>query len=152
MPCDQFLATNEASMNLYREIERVSSHVLSSWTFGEPLNISASSLNDLWEETSIPNWDGYGAPALSQDVFHYALQFVQTIPYDIPAPEIGASSAGDITFEWAQTSRNIVSVGISPSGEVHFAALNGQKRSFGTFPFDGTFDPQLRHLITTILG
>lgn len=139
-------------MDLNQEIGRVSSHVLSSLTFGEPLNISVSSLNDLWKETSVPNWDGYGAPALSQDVFHYALQFAQTIPYDIPAPEIGASSAGDITFEWAQTPRKIVSVGISPSGEIHFAALNGQKRSFGTLPFDGTFDTQLRHLITTILG
>jgi hypothetical protein len=60
-------------------------------------------LEEIWAESSFQNWDGYNAPALSCDVFNYSQQFVQTIPFDIPQPEIGASAAGDITLEWAQT-------------------------------------------------
>ena len=151
-PCDRPRSASEASMELNRVAMRVAAYVRSSMTFGEPWKVAVSHLQELWMECSSANWDGYGAPALSQDVFYCALQFVQTIPFDIPQPEIGASSSGDITFEWAQTPRRVVSVGVSPNGEVHYASLNGNSRHYGSLPLDGTFDPHLRSLIVSVLG
>lgn|GEM_PF-4712275 len=151
-PTDRPRSTSEVGFQIQRAIGAVSDHVRSSVTYGEPWNAALAQLAEIWKETSLPNWDGYGAPALTPDVFHCAVQFVQTIPFDVPQPEIGASSAGDITFEWAQTPRRIVSVGISPNGELHYASLNGVRRNFGSFPLDGTFDPHLRALIASVLG
>jgi hypothetical protein len=152
VPMDRPRSTSEVGSQIQRAIDDVSAHLRSSVTYGGPWNTSVAQLVQLREDTSSPNWDGYNAPALSGDVFFYALKFVQTIPFDFPQPEIGASAAGDITFEWAQSPRRIVSVGVSPNGEVHYASLNGAKRSFGSYPFDGTFDPQLRSLIVSVLG
>jgi len=62
--------------------------------FGEAWKIALSRLQELWMECSFPDWDGYGAPALSQDVFCNALQFVQTIPFVLPQSDGGVSPAG----------------------------------------------------------
>lgn len=151
-PAERPRSTSDAGFEIHRALGEVSAHVRTSVTYGEPWNAALTQLAEIWKETTLPDWDGYDAPPLSSDVFHYALRFVQTIPFDIPQPDIGASAAGDITFEWAQTPRRIVSVGISPNGEVHYASLNGAKRTFGSFPLDGTFDPLLRSLIVSVLG
>ena len=109
-------------------------------------------LMDVANECSRAGWDGYGAPAISADTFRLAASFIASIPSDIPQPEIGASAAGDVTFEWAQSPHRMVSVGVSSNGEIHFASLNGQKRCFGSMPFDGAFDSQLQSIISEALG
>jgi hypothetical protein len=126
-------------------------HFRGSWTYGEPWRNTMAELSGLFEECSRPDWDGYDAPPLSAEVFQVAAQFVASIPFDVPVPEISASPAGDISFEWAQTARRIVSVAISENREIHYAALNGHKRSFGSMPFDGSFDSQLHDLIQSVL-
>jgi hypothetical protein len=132
--------------------EKSVDHFRGSLTHGEPWRTTMLNMVDLYQECTQPNWDGYGAPALSPEVFQVAVQFVASIPFDIPVPEIGASSAGDISFEWAQSPRRIASMAISENGEIHYAALNGHKRSFGSLPFDGSFDSQLHDLIQNVLG
>jgi hypothetical protein len=137
---------------LSESISRMSAHVRESLTFGEPWRTTIADLCDLSVECSQPNWDGYGAPPLNPEVFRAAQAFVASIPLDIPTPAISASADGDVTFEWAQTARRLVSVAISENGQISFASLNGHKRSFGSMPFDGTFDGQLRSLIEAALG
>lgn len=151
-PVDRSRPTSEIGRELYESISRMLAHVRESWTFGEPWKATIADLIDLSHECSQPNWDGYGAPALSPEVFRVAQRFVASIPFDIPTPTISASAAGEVTFEWAQTARRLVSVAVSANGEIYFASLNGRKRSFGSMPFDGTFDRQLHQLIKTVLG
>jgi len=108
--------------------------------------------SELMQECSRSGWDGYDAPAISFLTASNALEFIRTIPLSVPLPEISATSAGDITFEWAQTARRIVTVATSENGEVHYAALNGLRRTFGSYPIDGTFEPVLTELIESVLG
>lgn len=150
--CDRPRPASLEGKELMESISRTSAHIRESWTYGELWKATTADLVDLWHECSQLGWDGYNAPALTPAVIRMALRFVESIPFDIPAPEISASAAGEVTFEWAQTSRRIVSVAVSGNGEIYFASLNGNKRNFGSMPFDGTFDRQLHQLIQTVLG
>jgi hypothetical protein len=127
-------------------------HFRGSWTYGEPWRTVIAELASLYAECTRTNWDGYGALPLRSEVFQVAAGFAASIPFDVPMPEISASAQGDISFEWAQNSRRIISVAVSDNGEIHFAALNGHRRTYGSFPFDGSFDLQLHDLIRTVLG
>ena len=128
-------------------IKKSADYISGSWTYGEPSRQALSELIGLFNECTQPNWDGYDAPALKPQVFEYARQFIATVPLDLPNPEISASPQGDISFEWYQGPKQIVSVGVSESGEIHFASLSGYRRVFGSYPFDGTFDDQIYGLI-----
>jgi len=64
-----------------------------------------SSLVDLRDAVSSPDWDGEGAPALDETVFEYAKRFVGLLPFDrIGQPEIDATPHGEIVFSWDSTN------------------------------------------------
>jgi len=110
------------------------------------------SLSEVMRDGSRSGWDGYGAPAVSFATAGNALEFIRRIPPSVPLPEISTTSSGDITFEWMKTARRIVTVAISENGEVHYAALNGLRKTFGSYPMNGSFEPVLADLIETVLG
>lgn len=150
--CDHMRSASEAGREIRQTLFGVSDHFRSSVTFGDPWRQAVSSLMDLMRECSQAGWDGYEAPAISGDSANNAIQFIRTIPLNIPLPEISATPAGDITFEWAQTAHRVVTVAVGETGEVHYACLNGSKRTFGTYPLDGSFEPELQNSIESVLG
>ncbi len=150
--CEPSHAQSTDGIALCEQISKTAAHFHRSWTFGESRRVAIESLSDLARECLQPGWDGYDAPALKPETFRVAHRFIRSMPPEIPPPEIGASSAGDITFEWAQSPFRLVSVGVSANGELHFASLNGNRRCFGSMPFDGTFDEQLFRLVEEALS
>jgi hypothetical protein len=124
----------------------------SSITYGEPFRVSMESLQEVADGASFPDWDGYGAEPLTEETLVAAKTFLELIPFELPLPEIGVASTGDISFEWAQSPSRIVSVGVSGDGIVHYASMNGIERSFGSYPMGDNFNPKLRDLIYEVLG
>lgn len=145
-------AASSTGYEIRQIITNSADHFRGSWTYGEFWRTTMIDLANLHRDCSETNWDGYGAPPLNPEVFRIAAQFIASIPFDIPVPEMSASAQGDISFEWVQNPNRIVSVAVSENGEVHYAALNGYRRTFGSFPFDGTFDSQIHDLIVDVLG
>jgi hypothetical protein len=100
-----------------------------------------SSLRDelatVWEECRESNWDGYDALPVTQDTLRNAYQFLESMPSDIPAPSIGAEPDGDLTLEWHRAPRRTLSVSVSAEGDLHYSALFGSSRVFGTEAFFG---------------
>ena len=143
---------SSVGVGIHQKLSEMAADFRNTWTHGEHWNAAMTDLAEVAKECFHSNWDGYGAPSISTVTFRMAAAFIESIPSDVPQPEIGASSDGDLTFEWAQSPYRVVSVGISPSGGIHFASLNGQKRRFGSMPFDGTFDSQLHSLISEVLA
>jgi hypothetical protein len=48
-----------------------------------------------------PNWDGYGAPAIRQEVIEAARTFARALPADLPRPpRVVPMSPGNLQFEW----------------------------------------------------
>ena len=94
-------------------------------------------LATVWDECREPNWDGYDAMPVTQDTLRNAYQFLEAMPADVPAPSIGAEPDGDLTLEWHQSPRRTLSVSVTPGCDLHYSALFGSRRSYGTETFFG---------------
>jgi hypothetical protein len=150
--CDRMRTASETGQEIYQALSNVTAHFHSSVTFGDKWHQSVNALMDVVNDCSRSGWDGYHAIPVSQETVVSALAFIRTIPLDLPLPELSATPGGEITFEWAQTSRRIVTVAVAGTGELHYAGLNGTKKSFGSYPLNGVFEPELRQLISSVLG
>lgn len=137
-------------MNMYCRMS--ADHYRGSLTLGSSWRSTVSELCDLAEECTRQGWDGHGAPPLCFEAFENAAKFISSIPLDVPTPEISATAAGDITFQWSQNGTRIVTVAVSPNSKLHFAYLNGSKRHFGSMPLIGEFDKPLLSLISEAIG
>lgn len=99
------------------------------------------------EECREPNWDGYGAQPVGDQTYHLAHEFLKALPLGIPVPSLGAEPDGHVTAEWYQSPQRTLSVSISPEGELHFAALLGSAKTYGTESFIGAVPKVLVDLI-----
>jgi hypothetical protein len=113
-----------------------------------------SSLRDelatVWEECREPNWDGYEALPVTQGTLRNVYQFLESMPADIPAPSIGAEPDGDLTLEWHRSPRRTLSVSVSPEGDLHYSALFGSNRVYGTEAFFGDIPKLILDLIRRV--
>jgi hypothetical protein len=100
-----------------------------------------------FEECRQPNWDGYGAQAVGEETYHLAHQFLTALSLSTPVPSIGAEPDGQITVEWYRSPERTLSVSISPDGELHYAALLGSTKAYGTEPFVGEVPKIISSLI-----
>lgn len=100
------------------------------------------------EQCSSANWDGYGATPVTRETFMQACIFLEALPLGTTAPSVGAEPDGHLTLEWYRSSRRILSVSISPEGELHYAALLGHRKIYGTEPFCG----EVPGIILDIIG
>lgn len=101
-------------------------------------------------ECRMPNWDGYGASPIASQTFTHACRFLGALPLGIPAPSVGAEPDGHVTFEWHHGPRWTLSVSISPEGDLHYAALLGSSKVYGTEPFFGETPSRILGLIRQV--
>ena len=87
------------------------------------------------EQCSSANWDGYGATPVTRETFMQVCNFMEALPLGTTAPSVGAEPDGNLTLEWYRSPSRILSVSISPEGELNYAALLGHRKTYGTEPF-----------------
>ena len=107
-------------------------------------------LQAVWESCSTPDWDGYGALAVSQDVLLNGRRFLESLPPDLPAPSIGAEPDGALTMEWQCSERRTLSISVSSGEELHFAGLFGSNRVYGTEAFLGQIPKPIVDLVRRV--
>jgi hypothetical protein len=107
-------------------------------------------LGAVWEECRRPNWDGYGAQPVSQDTLRNAYVLIESLPLGCPGPSIGAEPDGELTLEWHCSPRRTLSVSVTPYGELHFAALLGPNRFYGTEAYFGEIPDRILNLISQV--
>jgi hypothetical protein len=103
-----------------------------------------------FEECREPNWDCYGAQPVREETYDLAHQFLTALPLSTPVPSIGAEPDGQITVEWYRSPRQTLSVSVSPEGDLHFAALLGSGKTYGTEPFIGEVPKIISDLIRRV--
>ncbi len=86
-------------------------------------------------ECAQSDWNGYGGQPVIQDTLTNAFRVLEALPLGTPAPTVGAEPDGHLTLEWHRSRRRTLSVSVSPEGELHYAALIGPSRAFGTETF-----------------
>lgn len=101
-------------------------------------------------ETNSPNWDGYGAKAVAAETFRLANSFLQALPLGMPPPSVGAEPDGELTLEWHYSPRRTLSVSVAGDGDLHYAALLGPGKAYGTEPFFGEVPKPILELISRV--
>jgi hypothetical protein len=103
-----------------------------------------------YEECRIENWDGYGAQPVIKETFLIAEQLLKSFPLGTRSPSIGAEPDGQLTLEWYQSPRRTLSLSVSPEGTLHYAALLGSSRAYGSEPFAGKVPESIMTLIKRV--
>ncbi len=124
----------------------------SSNAFGVSAPVALAKLQQTAQECSMPNWDGYGAHAVSLDTLANACRFLKALPLGAPTPEFGADPDGDLNFEWHRSPERTLSVSLSGKGDIYYAAILGARKSHGSEPFFGEVPRDILNLIEKVTG
>jgi hypothetical protein len=106
-----------------------------------------AALENVARESSRENWDGYGASAVKTETIQQTLKLLNGLPLGISTPSVGVEPDGQLTLEWYRSPRHVLSVSVTPDGNLHYAAISGLRTSYGTEPF---FDAIPRAIISLI--
>lgn len=134
------------------QVERGRWRLQDSIAFGLRAKGVFDELNEVLAECGEPNWDGYGAQPVSDAAYRLTREFLKALPLGTPAPSIGAEPDGHLTVEWYRSPRRTLSVSISPEGDLHYAALMGSAKAYGTEPFLGEAPKVIVDLIHRVLA
>ena len=104
------------------------------------------------EKCDAANWDGYGASPVAKQTYSHARSFLDALPVGTPVPTVGAEPDGHLTFEWYRSPRRLLSVSVSPEGELHYAALIGPAKAYGTEPFASEAPQAILDLIRRVIA
>ncbi|NKC16694.1 MAG: hypothetical protein GKR94_32225 [Gammaproteobacteria bacterium] len=129
-------AVSEASVKLESLLRLVRRHYLEP---ASRLSIEATyqELVSTFEDCSMPNWDGYGAAAISQASLYNALRFLDLLPPSLPSPEVTPESDGTVGLEWYKGKDWLFSIDIGGDGKITYAGMFGEGvQSHGTERFD----------------
>ncbi len=105
---------------------------LESITLGEAYREAIEALDDVFQEASSENWDGYGAKMVNAITYGHARKFLEALPTALPAPEVAAEPDGEIAFEWYIAPRWVFSVSVGPEDALTYAGMFGRSKSHGT--------------------
>lgn len=122
----QFIATKS------REARRA---LCETYTFGHAFDEALQGLIHIQEQCSHTGWDGYGAEPVRNKTIRSAYRLLEALPYGLPVPSIGAEPDGDITLEWYRSPRRTVSVSVTADDNLHYSALVGPNKQYGTEVF-----------------
>lgn len=157
MVLPQFGATTSGGASatagfIAKQIDQWRRQLQDSYALGQRAKGTFNELYQAFEECRRANWDGYGAVPVSQETFDQAYRFLGALPLGAPAPTVGAEPDGHITFEWYQSPRRTLSISISPESELHYAALLGASKDYGTEPFFGDIPQNILGLVRRVVS
>lgn len=107
-------------------------------------------LADVWDACREPDWDGHNALPVSQDTLRNTYSLLEALPPGFPTPSVGAEPDGQLTLEWHRSPRRTLSVSVSPEGDLHYAALFGPARQYGTEAFFSEVPETILNLIRRV--
>lgn len=121
---------SETAVNLQKTVEEMLSNCSNSVTLDEQAIIQ--SLNEVLDECSFDNWDGYGAKAIDIDSYREAIRFARSLPTTMPFPEIAIDPDGEVSFEWYERPRRVFTISIGSLNKITYAGLFGFNKVNGT--------------------
>jgi hypothetical protein len=95
-------------------------------------------------------WDGYGAEPISPETYKQAYRFVESFPPGTPPPAVTAEPDGHLALEWYLSPHRTLSVSVSLDGDLHYSALLGPNKAYGTEVFLGEMPRTILDLIRRV--
>lgn len=90
---------------------------------------------------------GEGAEALSERTHDVARRLLASLPGGTPLPSVTAEPDGQLNFEWYQSPKRLLSVSVSESGTLYWAALIETEDPRGSCQFTDRFPQTLLYWI-----
>lgn len=87
------------------------------------------------DECSADNWDGDGGFAIAPASKEAALLFIDLLPEEMVAPDVGPENAGHFSFDWNPCDGSVISVSVLP-GRAIFASIMGSEKLHGVESID----------------
>lgn len=143
--------TSETARFVSQQTEVGLDKLKDSVTFGFFAKKAIDDLRKVFEDCREADWDGYQAEPVTEDAYQLAIQFLKALPLGTSEPAIGAEPDGHLTMEWYRSPHRTLSISISPGSEVHYAALIGSGKAYGTEPFFGDVPETVMNLINRIM-
>ena len=107
-------------------------------------------LATVWEECREPNWDGFNAMPVNRSTLRNTYTLLESLPLGFPLPSISTEPDGDLTLEWHRSVRRTLSVSVTADADLHYSALIGYGRAYGTEAFFGELPDTILDLIRRI--
>jgi hypothetical protein len=139
-PIDFGPLVSDGPKNVYRDLNRalnVSRAPTGRWTELE------AALYNACMDAALPDWDGYGANAVSAQSAGLAHDLLAVLPTAFPAPSIGVDADGEISFEWQGAPGSLFGISVSPTGWLTYAGVYSGARQSGREPPSLQFPPSL---------
>ncbi len=151
-PADQKFkdqSTSQTHIELLREDESTGSSGLGIKNVFQFQKL-IKSLNEVFAEAKIPNWDGENSESISDATYFNATKLLSVLPMILPSPEILPDNDGYIEFEWHNKGRSF-SLYVTDSNLVLYAAYYGKgERLSGRFIYEGVFPGLAEHLAKNV--
>ena len=64
------------------------------------IDFALKNLDEVYDECSVANWDGYNAQPISREAYFEASKLLRILPNSFPVPDIGPEPDGGIGLEW----------------------------------------------------
>jgi hypothetical protein len=101
-------------------------------------SLTKALIEQLAVECQLPDWDGYGAEAVSEESKCRAQYVVDLLPYRLPPPEPVPDSEGEIALSWDFGRGRVFTVSVGADGVLNYAGLlGGGVKRYGAEPFKG---------------
>ena len=142
--------TSDTAYFIADQVQKGRGHLQSPHSLGLGANGVLEDLVKVTEECSSADWDGYGAAPITNETFWQAYHFLRALPFGFPIPSAGAEPDGHLTFEWHRSARRTLSVSVSSEGDLHYAALLGASKAYGTEPFSEVVPKIILDLINRV--
>jgi hypothetical protein len=123
----------------------------SSYYFGSEIQELKTELYSAAEECKSANWDGQGAAAVSDESYRSAFRFLEALPLGCVPSSVGVEPDGEMTLEWYGSVRRTLSISFSKHGELHYAALVGGSKAYGTEAFFGDVPQNILGLVARVM-
>lgn len=101
-----------------------------------PKENAFASLDEVYTECSIQNWDGYGAQPVKEEAYLEARKILDLLPSNVPLPEVGSEPNGDIGLEWSRSRRSVFVISVSGHNVMTYAGLFGRNEIHGSEYFE----------------
>ena len=122
-----------------------------SYYFGSEIQGVKDELFSAAEECKSANWDGQGAAAVSDESYRSAFRFLEALPLGCVPSSVSVEPDGEMTLEWYSSVRRTISISFSKDGELHYAALVGGSKAYGTEPFFGDVPKNILSLVSRVM-
>lgn len=91
---------------------------------------------------------GFYPPVADLSV-NWACHFINSLPPEVPDPEVGAGPGGEVSFDWYDGRDHILSVGIHADGTMNYAYASGNDRAHASRNLEKGLPASLRGMLET---